>query len=100
VNINLNKEKDEIHFRSRTHILPNLSGNEQKSKKPISSSIVPKGCVVEYFDKVVLYQNGKAKLIEETPKNSTHISIEIEELKNTNLEAVTQHSETTAEGKL
>jgi hypothetical protein len=42
----------------------------------------------------------EAILIEETPKNSTHIAIEIEELKNTNLEAVTQHSETTAEGKL
>jgi hypothetical protein len=91
VNINLNKEKDEIHFKSRTHILPNLSGNEQKSKKPISSSIVPKGCVVEYFDKVVLYQNGKAKLIEESP--SINVRTYANSIRYRNIITVTKENE-------
>jgi hypothetical protein len=42
----------------------------------------------------------EAKLIEETPENSTPVAIEIEELKNTNLVIETQHSENIVEGKL
>lgn len=68
VNVNLNKPKDEeFYFTSRNHILPNLSNKKRQYLKPISTSIVPKGCVVEYFDKVVLYQNSKAKIIETSP---------------------------------
>lgn len=72
VNINLNKDKekegtDGIYFKARTHLLPNFQDNNHKSVRPISTSIVPKGCVVEYYDKVVLYQNQKAKLIESSP---------------------------------
>ncbi len=68
VNINLNKEdKENLYFTSRIHPLPNLDKSVNKFKRPISTSIVPKGCVVEYFDKVVLYQNSKAKTIETNP---------------------------------
>jgi hypothetical protein len=68
ININLNKEKKEnLYFTSRNHFLPNLEKKHRKNSKPISSSIVPKGCVIEYFDKIVLYQNSKAKVIEKYP---------------------------------
>jgi hypothetical protein len=72
VNINLNKEdKDNFYFTSRSHSLPNLDNLSKTSRRPISSSIVPNGCVVEYFDKVVLYQNSKAKIIETSPSINT-----------------------------
>lgn len=68
VNINLNKEnKGDLYFTSKTHLLPNLGNSVKLLKRPVSTSIVPKGCVVEYFDKVVLYQNAKAKIIETSP---------------------------------
>ena len=38
-----------------------------KGEKPISASILPNGCVLEYYDKVVLYQDGKTSVIENKP---------------------------------
>lgn len=38
-----------------------------KGEKPISASILPNGCVLEYFDKVVLCQDGKTSVIENEP---------------------------------
>jgi len=71
ININLNREnKDDLYFTSRIHVLPNLENSAKLLKRPVSTSIIPKGCVVEYYDKVVLYQNSKAKLIETTPSIS------------------------------
>lgn len=68
ININLNKEnKQGLYFTSRNHLLPNLENPKKQLSRPVSSSIVPKGCVIEYFDKVVLYHNGKAKIIETNP---------------------------------
>ncbi|QHS59847.1 hypothetical protein [Chitinophaga agri] len=68
VNINLNKDdKTDLYFKSRTNDLPTLESFPSKSNRPISTCIVPRGCVVEFFDKVVLYQNSKAKVIETSP---------------------------------
>jgi hypothetical protein len=67
ININLNKDKDNIHFTSRNHLLPDISIGNELPQRPISGSIVPKGCVVEYYNKVVLYHNSQAKLIEDVP---------------------------------
>ena len=67
VNINLNKENNELGFTSRTHELPALYPEKGGSLRPLSTSIIPKGCVVEYIDKVVLYYQGEAQLIEDTP---------------------------------
>ncbi len=67
VNINLNKPKDkQLYFVSKNKVLPTLKNGSANFLKPLSTSIVPEGCVVEYFDKVVLYQNSKAKIIENT----------------------------------
>lgn len=68
ININLNKDnKQGLYFTSRNHILPNLEKSQKLFTRPVSSSVVPKGCVIEYFDKVVLYHNGQAKIIENSP---------------------------------
>ena len=68
VNINLKKPKDkQLYFVARNNALPTLKNGSANFLKPLSTSIVPEGCVVEYFDKVVLYQNSKAKIIEESP---------------------------------
>lgn len=96
LNINLNKEKkDDLYFTSRSHILPNLSieSSLKTFKRPISTSIVPKGCVVEYFDKVVLYQNSKAKIIEKSP--SINVRTYPSSIRYKNLISVTKDSEVT-----
>lgn len=68
ININLNKPKDkQLYFVSRNQALPTLKNGNANFLKPLSTSIVPEGCVVEYFDKVVLYQNSRAKIIETSP---------------------------------
>jgi hypothetical protein len=68
ININLNKPKDkQLYFVSRNQALPTLKNGSANFLKPLSTSIVPEGCVVEYFDKVVLYQNSRAKTIETSP---------------------------------
>lgn len=65
LNANLNKQKKErVYFSSRVSALPNIAKEETKFSKPISTSIVPRGCVIEYFDKVVLYKNERAQIIE------------------------------------
>ena len=68
VNINLRKDKDkQLYFVSNNKDLPTLKNGSADLLTPLSTSIVPEGCVVEYFDKVVLYQNSKAKIIETSP---------------------------------
>lgn len=68
LNVNLNKPKNkQLYFVSRNNELPALKNGNSNFLAPISTSIVPEGCVVEYFDKVVLYQNSKAKVIETSP---------------------------------
>jgi hypothetical protein len=92
VNINLNKEKKEdIYFTSRTRVLPNLQKKDQLATRPISTSIVPNGCVVEYFDKVVLYQNSQAKVIETTP--SINVRSYMSSIRYRNLISVTKIKE-------
>lgn len=94
VNINLNKEnKENYYFTSRNHSLPTLEDNKKILKRPISTSIVPKGCVVEYFDKVVLYQNSKAKIIESSP--SINVRTYPSSIRYRNLISVTKFDEIT-----
>lgn len=92
ININFNKDdKDHPYLTSRSHSLPNLENTINSFKKPLSSSIVPKGCVVEYFDKVVLYQNAKAKIIESGP--SINIRTYASSIRYKNLISVTKDNE-------
>lgn len=68
LNKNLIKDnKENFHFSSRTFLLPDLENYKNEFNRPISSSILLKGCVVEYYSKVVLYRNSIAKIIETVP---------------------------------
>lgn len=67
INIRIKKTENEpIQYSSVYKSLPTLAGQGPKMK-PLKSAIVPNGCVVEFFDKVVLYQNNAATILEEDP---------------------------------
>lgn len=86
-NSNILREKDEdveeffesLKFENNESIQPSkevrisrayfelpLIGNK-KMLKPLSSHIVENGCVLEFMDKVVLFKNGKAEVIDSDP---------------------------------
>lgn len=67
VNVGIRKsDEDTVEYSSTTRELPTPKG--QKSvMKPIKSAIVPKGCVIELFDKVLLYKNGEVLTLADSP---------------------------------
>lgn len=56
-------QEKNIKLRSTLHDLPRNNGSK-KVNKPISSHIVPNGCVIEFFDKVVLIQDKEKVILE------------------------------------
>lgn len=67
VNINIMSGDESRGVRYSTkafHFQPSAGWSKQK---PLKSVVVPQGCVVEYYDKVVLYQKGAAYLLEDAP---------------------------------
>jgi hypothetical protein len=74
VNVNFRNESGfaEVYFSSTSiPIQQKLYKNKKsQSKKVLSSCLVPDGCVVEYFDRVVLYQKGKAYMLAEKQVNN------------------------------
>ena len=66
VNIGIKKMDDEqVQYSSVVRTLPRLMSGAKV--KPLKAAIVPNGCVVEFYDKVVLYQNGAAQVLEQVP---------------------------------
>ncbi len=65
--LNILSKSDAAYYYS-TNILREYPKVENlKGGRPVSASILPNGCVIEYFDNVVLYQNNKSSVIETTP---------------------------------
>lgn len=65
--LNILSKSDAAYYYS-TNILREYPKVENlKGGRPVSASILPNGCVIEYFDNVVLYQNSKSSVIETTP---------------------------------
>ncbi len=64
----------EVYFSSAITIQPGHNKRKQ-SRKVLSGHLVPNGCVVEYFDRVVLYQNGKAYTLCEKQVNNVRTYI-------------------------
>ncbi|MGV3459158.1 MAG: hypothetical protein ACO1N9_01760 [Flavobacterium sp.] len=59
-----NHKSNEVHLSSRVFKLPrNLRKN--KIIRPVSTKIVPSGCIIEYFDQVVLVHNNQRTVLEE-----------------------------------
>lgn len=54
----------EVKLSSKINEIHKFSSKKIKIDKPISSKIIPNGCVVEFFDKVVLLHNSKKILLE------------------------------------
>lgn len=71
LNVNFRNESGiaEVYFSSSSTIQPKLY-KKTEATKVLSSCLVPNGCVIEYFDRVVLYQRGKAYILVERPVNS------------------------------
>ena len=66
INIRIKKvEGEPIQYSSVSRSLPQLGGTGLKS--PLKAAVVPNGCVVEFFDKVMLYQNNEVQMLEDTP---------------------------------
>ena len=67
VNVPIRKvENEPIQYSSHASKLPSLAASGE-SVRPLKAAAVPNGCVVEFFDKVVLYQKGFANVLEEVP---------------------------------
>lgn len=67
VNATIKKvENEPIQYSSHTSKLPSLTTSGEKAR-PLKAAAVPNGCVLEFFDKVVLYQKGAVHVLEEVP---------------------------------
>lgn len=76
LNVNFRNELGiaEVYFSSTITIQDKIA-KRNKSRKVLSGCLVPDGCVVEYFDRVVLYQKGKAYTLAEKQVNSVRTYI-------------------------
>lgn len=72
INVNFRNESGlaEVYFSSTSISIQEKSYKKKQCKKVLSSCLVPNGCVVEYFDRVVLYQKGKAYTLAEKQVNN------------------------------
>lgn len=72
VNVNFRNELGlaEVYFSSTSIPIQQKLYKKTQSKKVLSSCLVPNGCVVEYFDRVVLYQKGKSYTLAEKQVNN------------------------------
>lgn len=78
VNVNFRNESGiaEVYFSSQaSYTIQQKLYKKKQSKKVLSSCLVPNGCVVEYFDRVMLYQKGKAYTLAEKQVNNVRTYI-------------------------
>lgn len=62
----LSRDNDDYYYSS--NVLREYPAiKEVKGERPVSASVLPNGCAIEYFDKVVLYQEKKSAVIENNP---------------------------------
>lgn len=73
INVNFRGENGlaDVYFSSCS----NVQNREKTRRKVLSGNLVPNGCVVEYFDSVVLFQNGKSYTLVEKPVNNVRTYI-------------------------
>lgn len=66
-NIRVGKAGENMYYIS-SRVNENKTDIHRK-QKPLSSTLIPNGCVIEYFDCVVLYQSGKSYILADEPVN-------------------------------
>ena len=64
--LNFKSDKDENRYLS-SKMKYLFVGHKKKFQKPISASVVPAGCVIEFFDSVSLFHSGKEIVLEKEP---------------------------------
>lgn len=68
-NMNFVKDENDVHLSSRINQLP-LFDKKRKFQKPVSASVVPAGCVIEFFDSVVVVRDNQVIELEREPAYS------------------------------
>lgn len=68
-NLSFIKTQDDIHLSQRVYEL-SLFDKNRKFEKPISASVVPAGCVIEFYDEVVAVKNNQVIELETEPAYS------------------------------
>lgn len=64
--LNFKSDKDENRYLS-SKMKYLFVGHKKKFQKPISASVVPAGCVIEFFDSVSLFHSSKEIVLEKEP---------------------------------
>lgn len=65
VNLLKNNDKKDIYLSSRKRMLSDNSSSIVN--KPISASVIPAGCVIEFFDNVIAFQGHQMIKLEDEP---------------------------------
>lgn len=63
----LSKDKGEYHLSSRTTKDSIYLGKRKKVEKPVSATVVPAGCIIEFMNNVKLFQGGDIVTMENEP---------------------------------
>lgn len=88
-------DKELVHLSSRINELV-LFDRKRMIEKPISASVVPGGCVLEFFDSVVIVQGGEVIDLEQEPVYGVRTYMNSLRYRNlvsiTKVNAVTVHS--------
>lgn len=63
----LSKDKGEYHLSSRTTKDSIYLGKRKKVEKPVSATVVPAGCIIEFMNNVKLFQGGDIVTLENEP---------------------------------
>ena len=64
--LNFKSDKDDNRYLS-SNMKSLFIGHKKKFQKPISASVVPAGCVIEFFDSVSLFHSGMEVVLEKEP---------------------------------
>jgi hypothetical protein len=91
--LNLLSKKDDDYYYSSSILREYPIIKDVNVERPVSASILPNGCAIEYFDNVVLYQNSKSSVIEKTPSITVRSFVNSYRYKN--IVAVTKEDECT-----
>lgn len=68
-NMNFVKTENDVHLSSRVNEL-SLFDKKRKVEKPVSASVVPAGCVIEFFDHIVAVRDNRVVELENEPAYS------------------------------
>ena len=61
------KENNDILYISKNIKEEKFNKIKGRMQKPLSSTLVPNGCIIEFYDSVVLFQNGESYVLSNEP---------------------------------